>query len=283
MADKGAISVDDRIAAVASRQYGLVTASQLVAAGLGRSAISQRVQAGRLRRCHRGVYAVGHTAPSHRARWLAAALTVGVRAAIAASDAGALWEMLPLPAHPGPVHVIVPGHGGRRRRSGIIVHRSATFAADDVTRRFGIPVTTPARTLADLRRLLPRERFEEALDKARILRLPIGDVGRQEGTRSRLERRFVRLCRRHRLPAPEVNVWVGRFRVDFLWREQRLIVETDGFATHRTRIAFEADRARDVCLKLMGYEVVRFTWRQVTGEPEHVARTIRELLLRRAA
>jgi predicted transcriptional regulator of viral defense system len=127
--------------------------------GLRRSAVSQRVQAGRLRRRHRGVYAVGHIAPSHRARWLAAALAVGTNAAIAASDAGALWEILSLPAHPGPVHVVVPGHGGRRRRSGIIVHRSATLTAYDATRRFGIPVPTPARTIADLRRLLPRELF----------------------------------------------------------------------------------------------------------------------------
>ena len=88
------------------------------------------------------------------------------------------------------------------------------------------------------------------------------------------------LCRRHRLPAPELNVYVGPDELDFLWRPQRLIVETDGWETHRDRAAFEADRARDAELKLMGYEVVRFTYRQVLGEPERVAQVLRELLRR---
>ena len=97
-------------------------------------------------------------------------------------------------------------------------------------------------------------------------------------TRSELEHRFLRLCRRHRIPAPEVNVRIGPFLVDFLWRDERLITETDGYRFHRGRVAFEADRARDVELKLLGYTVVRFTHRQVTDEPAQVAQTLRVLL-----
>lgn len=97
-------------------------------------------------------------------------------------------------------------------------------------------------------------------------------------TRSELERRFLLLCRRHRLPTPEVNVRVGPFIVDFLWRDKRLIVETDGYRFHRGRSAFEGDRARDVELKLRGYEVVRFTYRQVVERASPVARTLRVLL-----
>jgi very-short-patch-repair endonuclease len=67
--------------------------------------------------------------------------------------------------------------------------------------------------------------------------------------------------------------------VDFLWREQRLVVETDGWAARRGREAFERDRARDLDLKLMGFEVVRFTYRQVTGQPQRVAAAIRRLLV----
>ena len=80
-----------------------------------------------------------------------------------------------------------------------------------------------------------------------------------------------------------MNARVGPFLVDFLWRQQRLVVETDGFEHHRTRAAFEADRARDARLKLLGYEVLRFTWRQVVEEPERVAATVRALLDRRVA
>lgn len=109
--------------------------------------------------------------------------------------------------------------------------------------------------------------------------LPIGELGSAvDLTRSELERRFLRLCHRRRLPTPEVNARVGPFIVDFLWRDQRLIVETDGYRFHRGRSAFEADRARDIELKLRGYEVVRFTHRQVVDEAAGVAHTLRVLL-----
>jgi len=75
-----------------------------------------------------------------------------------------------------------------------------------------------------------------------------------------------------------VNVRIGPFIVDFLWRDQKLIVETDGYRFHRGRLAFEDDRARDVTLKLQGYEVVRFTHRQVANEAPQVAQTLRVLL-----
>ncbi len=90
------------------------------------------------------------------------------------------------------------------------------------------------------------------------------------------------LCRRHRLPQPEVNVTIKRTVVDFLWRDQALIVEVDGWESHRTRSAFEEDRARDARLAVLGYEVVRFTWRQVTDTAAGVAKTIRALLRARA-
>ncbi len=75
-----------------------------------------------------------------------------------------------------------------------------------------------------------------------------------------------------------MNVQVGSFIADFLWPESRLIVELDGYRAHGTRSAFEADRSRDVELKLRGFEVLRFTWRQLTSEPAHVASTVRKLL-----
>lgn len=89
------------------------------------------------------------------------------------------------------------------------------------------------------------------------------------------------LCRRH-LPQPEVNVRIGGFVVDFTWPEQRLIVEVDGWSAHRTRSAFEEDRARDARLAALGYEVVRFTWRQIERDRAPVAKTIRRLLRARA-
>ncbi len=139
-------------------------------------------------------------------------------------------------------------------------------------------MTRPARTLEDLRRTLPATQFTAALREAEFLRLPIGDGFQPDGTRTELEASFLALCRRHRLPRPEVNVRVGPFMVDFLWRDRRLIVEVDGWESHRTRSAFETDRARDARLNVLGFEVIRFTYRQVTTEPSQVVLTVRRLL-----
>lgn len=276
---------DAAIARMAARQHGVVTRAQLIAVGILPSGISDRVSAGRLHRIHRGVYAVGHPNLCNEGRWIAAVLACGEGAVLSHRSAAELWRMLPVrQANPngreGPaaVDVTVPGAGGRRRRAGIRLHRSLTLSPADVTRRAAIPVTTPARTLADLRRVVPSHRFAAALRQAEYLRLPTGDRVTPDRTRSELETRFLALCRRHRLPRPEVNVRVDRFRVDFLWRQERLIVELDGWESHRTRSAFEEDRARDARLALLGFEVVRFTWRQVEDHAALAAETVRRLL-----
>jgi very-short-patch-repair endonuclease len=161
---------------------------------------------------------------------------------------------------------------------GITVHRSKTLSERDITRRDRILITTPIRTLRDLKRALPREQWEAALDRARARGISVDDVVDEAPTRSALERKFLRLCHRHRIPAPRVNVRVGPFVVDFLWPESRLIVEVDGYEFHRDRATFEADRARDANLAAQGYRVLRFTYRQVTKEPARVATTVRGLL-----
>lgn len=86
------------------------------------------------------------------------------------------------------------------------------------------------------------------------------------------------LCDAHALPRPEVNVIVGGHEVDFLWRDAKLVVETDGHRAHGTRVAFERDRVRDAHLTTLGYRVVRLTCRRLTRSPNEVAGTIRTLL-----
>jgi len=73
-------------------------------------------------------------------------------------------------------------------------------------------------------------------------------------------------------------VRIDSFLVDFLWRDRRLVVETDGYRYHRGRAAFEDDRERDLKLRSLGYEVVRLSYRQVADEPERIAQTLRDLL-----
>jgi very-short-patch-repair endonuclease len=175
------------------------------------------------------------------------------------------------------VHVTVSSGAGRRRH-GIVVHRSRTLRPGHVIERLGIPVAIPARTLSDLRRTLPRSQFEAALREAEFLKLPVNLSLEPDRTRSELEARFLALCRRHRLPTPDVNVRVGLFIVVFFWPDQGLIVELDGYRAHGSRSAFEADRARDAQLTASGFTVLRFTWRQLTDNPGAVAVALRELL-----
>lgn len=145
--------------------------------------------------------------------------------------------------------------------------------SSDVTLRHGIPVTTPVRTIADLRRVVPERVLRRAIRQAEVSGLPLGPE-QGDRTRSDLEGDFLHLCRRHSLPAPEVNVRIGRDLVDFLWRDERLVVETDSYLYHRGLVAFQEDRDRDLRLKRLGYEVLRISERQLNEEPDLVAETV---------
>lgn len=147
-----------------------------------------------------------------------------------------------------------------------------------MTRRWGIPVTNPVQTTSDLRGCVTEKELRRAIRQASVLGLPLGSEFDHDRTRSDLERNFLRLCQRYGLPAPEVNVRIGSREVDFLWREARLVVETDGYRYHRGRQAFEDDRARDLDLRSQGYDVLHFSYRQVTEEPERVGAAVRDAL-----
>ncbi|HWP32890.1 MAG TPA: type IV toxin-antitoxin system AbiEi family antitoxin domain-containing protein [Solirubrobacterales bacterium] len=280
---------DWRVAKIAARQHGAVSIDQLRLCGLGEGAIERRVAAGRLHRVHRGVYAVGHTALGLEGEAMAAVLAVGRGAqrggvvlehwgaAASHRSAAALWRLVS--GVLDPCDVIVAGNSGRAARADVRVHRSITLIPAQVTLCRGVPVTTPARTIADLRRAVsarlpgapsPRE-LRAAIRQANVLGLSIDEKDSRDRTRSGLESAFLALCRRLDVRQPEVNVRVGPYLVDFLWRDERLVVETDGYRYHRGRTAFEDDRARDLELMRLGYRVLRLSERQVEAAPLDVA------------
>jgi hypothetical protein len=226
----------------------VISIAQARSAGISDDAIRARVLAGRFHGVHRGVYAVGHSALSPEGRWTAAVLALGGQparggsvlahwgAAVSHRSAASLWDLLP--ATDAPCDVSVAGTGGRARRAGIRVHRSRSLAPADVTLCRGIPVTTPGRTITDLRAAISAGRvsvslreLRRAVRQAGVIGLSIGDEG-GDRTRSDLERDFLRLCLRHQLPRPEVNVRIGPYLVDFLWRDRRFVVETDSYLYH---------------------------------------------------
>jgi very-short-patch-repair endonuclease len=153
-----------------------------------------------------------------------------------------------------------------------------------VTRRREIPVTNPARTIDDLRPLVSPAEFRRAVRQAEVQGLRTGLEPRKRKTRSELEEIFLALCRKHRLPTPEVNVRVGPRELDFLWRDHRVAVETDGYKFHRGNQAFEDDHDRDLALRQAGLNVVHLTYRQLTTKPTYcmtiVERELREAMAR---
>lgn len=200
-------------------------------------------------------------------------------AALSHRSAAELWKLLP--SRQGAIDVSVRGYGGKKKRRLIRVHRSLTLIPAQVTLCGGIPVTTPMRTLADLRRVSSGDsrpisawELRRATRQANVLGLPIGAEDRHDRTRSDLESDFLALCGRRRIPPPEVNVRVGPHLVDFLWRGQMVVVETDGYLYHRGRETFRDDRARDLDLRARGFEVIRLAEKQVNDEPGLVAEVV---------
>jgi very-short-patch-repair endonuclease len=292
-------TADARVAAIAARQHGVVSIAQLLWAGLSEAGVRRRVAAGRLHRIHRGVYAVGYSRLTQRGLWAAAILACGPGALLSHLDAAAVWD---LARSRRPVHVTTTARS-RDGHPGITLHRVRHLHAEDRARHEGFPVTSVARTLLDVAATESIDRLTRMMEEAerrQILNLAAIDalLARSRGcrgvrrlrralsefipaaaeTRSDLERRFLALCRDADLPLPHVNVIVEGFEVDMAWPAQRLVVELDSYEFHRTRAAFERDRARDAALKVAGWNSIRVTSRLLEREAGAVAATIRALL-----
>jgi very-short-patch-repair endonuclease len=185
------------------------------------------------------------------------------------------------------IHVTAPGG---RARPGLVVHR-AELGESEIGKRAGIVVTRPGRTLIDLADVAPRRTLERAIDEAEYLRLDCTGLAPRHGrcgsgtlssvlavhspgstrTRSDLEEMFLAMCDKHSLPRPEVNVQIEGYECDFVWRDQRLIVETDGGAAHDTRRAKRRDPVRDADLMIAGWRVWRLSYQQLLRQPDTVA------------
>jgi hypothetical protein len=157
---------------------------------------------------------------------MAAVLACGPHAVLSHRSAAALWAITP--PWRGPVEVTARTD---RRRPGIDTHRSATLKPQDTTLHYGIPVTTPQRTLDDLKRVLPSHSLTRAVNEARLRNLI---------------------------------------------RERRLVVELDGYTTHRH--TFKQDRERDAHLLTEGFAVLRLTHRRLTDQEQREADRLRVLL-----
>jgi very-short-patch-repair endonuclease/predicted transcriptional regulator of viral defense system len=289
---------DVLVARRAEEQWGVLSARELRQCGLSPDAVAVRVRNGRLHRLHRGVYAVGHTSLPLEACFLAAVKACGQTAVLSHFSAAALWGIVRWnDRYP---EVTVAG-GGTRGHAGIRVHRSAQLTIPDITRRHGILVTMPARTLVDLAATLGQQPLRRAVRQAQSLQrahLPqiaaaMRRAGRRHGTtklaniiatgpaptRSELEDVVLDLILHACLQHPDVNrpLTIDGRRVvpDFRWPGQRLVLEADGAAWHDNPTAREDDAERQAILERHGERVIRVTWKQAITRPAETIARIR--------
>jgi hypothetical protein len=280
--------VEERIAAFASRQHGVVSRPQLLASDVTSRMVDRCLLSGRLRRLHQGVY-LAESAPQPRGRVMAAILASGTSARASHRTAAWLRGLGPQPVGSWPIEVKVPS-GRVVRRRGIRAYRSRGLESVEPTVIDGIPVTDVAETLVDLAGVLPSRGLERAVARAErenLVALPelvalVARIGRGPGlatlaslltgeagpslTRSELEALFLEEIAACGLDPPRLNFRRGGFELDAYWHDARLAAELDGQAYHRSWRSQENDRTRDSMLAAEGIQVIRITWRQLVHE-----------------
>lgn len=293
-------SVERVVAWLAGRAHGVVTREQLLAAGVSRHEIGHRLAIGSLIRVHRGVYRVGHRAPSREATYLAAVLACGDGAVLRGAAAGHLFRIVVKP--PSLPAVSAPAN---RRVTGVRCIHHRRLDPVDVTRWRGIPVGTVQLTLVDLAAELDESELSRALHEAQVrhrvgppaVEAALARHRNARGTRrlrrlmrgetpvalSRLEQKFLAVVRAAGLPAPVANVVADGRLVDCRWPDARLTVELDGYRFHNTRLSWERDRQREREARGRGDEFRRYTWTDVVEEPVAMLADLRRLLCRKVA
>ena len=273
----------------------MVTRAQLLEAGVSSAGIERRVHKGTLHPEHRGVYRVGHRAPSVEARYLAAVRACGRGALLSGRAAAHLHRLLK--GKPPPPEVTT---ATRRSVEGIRTRQSRRIDPRDAATIRGIPVTTVPRTIVDLAAVLGVDDLARACHEAGVLhrttpaqvdavlaRRPnspgakkLREVLRGEVrvTLSKLESSFLALLREARLPLPETNRVAGGRRVDCRWPEHRLTVELDSYRFHHSRHAWEQDRRREREARARGDEFRRYTFGDVFEARRFMLSELRGLL-----
>jgi hypothetical protein len=286
---------DRTVARLARSTHGVVTRSQLLAAGLTAREIHRRVERGTLLREYRGVYRVGHRAPSLEARYLAAVYACGDGALLSGRAAAHLLGTLPGP--PPRPEVTAPTE---RHIPGITTRRHRSMHPLDAQFWRGVPITSPARTIVDLAATLTAEQLARVVHEAAIRHnTPPSEIeavlqrqpnrrgaknlrrvitGDEPVSLSALERRFLTLLRKAQLPLPITNRPASGRYVDCRWPQHRLTVELDGYRYHSSRHAWEQDRRREREAFARGDDFRRYTYGDVYEQPQPMLTELRAVL-----
>ncbi|TQM14442.1 type IV toxin-antitoxin system AbiEi family antitoxin domain-containing protein [Pseudonocardia kunmingensis] len=285
------------------RQAGVVTRAQALACGLSADTVRRRVRAGVWRELHPCVYLVGGHRLTDEARVRAASLWGRAAGAAVTGPAAAFWHGM-LDRAPGAVELTLPRAMHRSPRPGVALRRRDLPAADLVEHR-GVAVATPP--LAALETAIAVPRGSVFLDRAlqRHVRFPAvyrsycRTIGRQgsaamhrmlvsaaDRADSEAERLLVRLLR-----AAGIDGWVlghpfGPYLIDLAFPAERVAIEVDGWAWHMDAERFRADRRKGNALTRGNWDLLRYPWHALDGEPDACIAEIletRELARRRPA
>jgi len=277
------------------------------------------LNSGRLLAVRRGVYtsaerAATSAADKERAHALqvAAVLASCDFPAAASHRSAALIHGLDLIGTQGTETVTVtrsPRGGGSRSLRGRVDVHAAELPLRHLVVRDGIRLTSVARTVVDLTRTCSFRDGVVVADSAlrtgqitvQEISALICDCARWPGVRraravaafsdrrseSALESIGRVVFREYRLPAPELQVWVGGDlgvvgRADYFWPRYRTIAEADGAIKYADPRQAMRQLDRDARLRDAGFEVVHFTWREITLAPWQVAERIRAAFVRGA-
>lgn len=205
----------------------------------------------------------------------------------AASGLAAAWWLGLAAGVPEIVEVTVPRNSHGRAAAGTRLRRR-DLAEQDVVECRGLQVTAPALTVLEA---AVHARDAAIMDAALRRRVDLAELERTHrrngrrrgagaagelleaaagGARSEAERLTVQLLRSAGITGWHSNFPVGRYIVDFAFPKQRVAIEIDGWAFHSDHTAFQNDRVRQNRLALQGWQVLRFTWLDLTQHPQRV-------------
>src|SRR5882757_87181 len=279
------------------RHDGEITFDQAVECGLSKYAIHRRVQSGVWRRCSRGVFFVADRPFTDAARIRSTVWGLGAQAT--ASGLAAAWWLEVTRFAPDVVEVTVPRVSNHPRRPGTRVRRRNLCAAD-VVERGGLRVTAMPLTVieAAVRRGGGPKLMDSALQRHVELRAlwdaHLRNKGRhgspatrrllqtaEDGARSAAERLLIQLLKTAGITGWKANYPVAGYKVDVGFRDCKVALEADGLAFHSDSDDFHNDRIRQNAITLSGWQVLRFTWLDLTEYPDRVITEIRHAIRER--
>ena len=215
------------------------------------------------------MYVVGHLAEVPLGRQAGAILAAGPDATLSHATAADMSELSPFPLADA-VELTIPT-SRRVERAGIRAHRS-DLPRSDITKLDGLRITTPERTLRDLKTRVDRSTLErmaaEAHGRDLVERSALEEILGEppQITRSKAERDFLALVKKAGLPAPESNARLGPWSIDALWRTERVAVEIDSWSWHAMRRSYTRDRKKDRAVRQAGLTPVRITATEIENE-----------------